>query len=271
MTARETLIANVAHTSGRSIDLIAGWKQGIFGIAFLAGPALAGMLLATMPAIDVVWITAACSAIAALTTWAMPLNPLAEEPTDENPLGALATVRQSRPLVWLLVIGVASSLVVSPMLSVILPAHFQRLGHADWLGLSMSAFAVGMVAGGGLYAGLMKRWRFTSWVTGMLLFTVAFVLIASLQGPPSASAPWRCCSPPNPSRWAPGRSRPAGPRWRCCPASPRACGGGCRHPHRPTNRRPRRPVSARRRRPTPATAESAAGPVRVSRGRDRAG
>lgn len=182
MTARETLVANVAHTSGRTIDTIAGWKQGIFGIAWLAGPALAGLLLATMPAIDVVWVTAACSALAALTTAIMPLLPMREEPAEENPLGALDTVRQSPQLMALLIIAVASSLVVAPLLSVLLPAHFQRLHHADWLGLSMSAFAVGMVLGGGLYAGVLKRWRYAAWVLGMVLFTASFVFISTLQG-----------------------------------------------------------------------------------------
>lgn len=183
MTARETLMANVSRTSGRSLDTIAGWRQGIFGISFLLGPAIAGLLLTMLPAIQVVWITAACSALAAVLIAVMPLYPMPEEPaSEENPLGALATVRASRPMTLLIILNVVSTLLVAPLLAILLPAHFQRMGQADLLGLSMSAFAIGTVVGGGVYAGLLKNRRLVAWVLGNLLFLASFVAIAPLSG-----------------------------------------------------------------------------------------
>ncbi|MEL4505452.1 MFS transporter [Luteococcus sp. H138] len=183
MTARETLMANVAHTSGRSLDAIAGFRQGIFGLSFLLGPAIAGLLLTVLPAIQVVWITAACSALAALFIAAMPLLPLPEAPTEEeNPLGALGTVRASRPLSLLILLNGFSMLLVAPLLAVLLPAHFQSMSQPDRLGASLSAFAVGTIIGGGVYASLLKRRRLVAWVVGNLLFLASFITIAPLVG-----------------------------------------------------------------------------------------
>lgn len=183
MTARETLMANVSETSGVALDVIAGWRQGIFGLSFLAGPAIAGMLLAALPAIQVIWITAACSLLAAILIALMPLYPSVVEPSDhENPLGVLGTVRQSQPLVLLIVLNVLSSLLVAPLLAVLLPAHFQRLAAPGRLGLAMSAFAVGTILGGGIYAALLKKRRLVAWVGGNLLFLASFTTIAPLDG-----------------------------------------------------------------------------------------
>lgn len=182
MTARETMIADISRTSGRSLDLIAGWRQTIFGLSFLLGPAIAGFLLSILPTIDVVWVTAACSGLAALLTAIMRLHPAPAEPQAENPLGALATIRRSKPLTWIIGISVVSSMLVAPLLAVVLPAHFQQMGRADWLGLALSAYAVGTIIGGGLYAAWLKRHRLPSWIMAMALFSAAFVLIAFLDG-----------------------------------------------------------------------------------------
>lgn len=184
MTARETLLANVSRTSGKTLDALAGARQAIFGIAFLVGPALAGILLSLMPAIGVVWVTAACSALAAVLIALMPLHPAPAEEADagENPLGMLATVRASRPLTLLIVLNVASTVLVAPLLAVVMPAHFQRLAHPDHLGFSLSAFAIGTMAGSGVYATMLKRRRLLAWIVGNVGFAASFITIAPLAG-----------------------------------------------------------------------------------------
>lgn len=182
-TARETLLANVAHTSGRSVDALAGWRQGIFGLSFLAGPAIAGILLGLLPTIHVVWLTAGCSALAALAIAVMPLRDDGEAaPADDDPVTALATVRRSRPLQVLLLLNAGSSLLVAPLLAVLLPAHFQGLGQPGRLGFTLSAFAVGTIIGGVLYSTLLKRARLVAWVLGNVFFLASFVVLAPLQG-----------------------------------------------------------------------------------------
>ncbi len=185
MTARETLLANVAETSGVSLEKIASLRGMLFGLSFLAGPALAGWLLTLLPAIGVVWITAACSALAALAIGVMPLiavQPVAAAETDNSPLAGLALIRRSRPLASTLVISLASTLLLAPLLSVVLPAHFNALGAPTLLGLCLSGYAVGTMAGSGLYGWLFGTRRWAAWISANLLYVVSGVLIATLAG-----------------------------------------------------------------------------------------
>lgn len=183
MTARETLMANVAEASGATLDRIAALRGALFGVSFLAGPAIAGWLLAIMPSIHVVWITAACSAIAALAIAVMPLRPTtAPTDTDASPLAGLTHIRRSRPLMIMLVISLGSMLLVGPLLSILLPAHFNALAAPGLLGLSLSAYAVGTMAGSGIYGWLFAGRRWSAWVVANLLYVVSGVLIATLHG-----------------------------------------------------------------------------------------
>ena len=183
MTARETLLANVSETSGVPLDKIASLRGMLFGLSFLAGPALAGWLLTVLPSISVVWITAACSALAALAIGVMPLatsSPVPHE--DTSPLAGLTLIRRSRPLLSLLIISLASVILVGPLLSVVLPAHFTALAAPGLLGLTLSAYAVGTMAGSAVYGWLFAGRRWAAWVTANLLYAASGILIATLDG-----------------------------------------------------------------------------------------
>lgn len=188
MTARETLVANVARSSGVSLDKVAAARGSLFGLTFLAGPALAGGLLAVLPAIHVVWLTAACSAVAALTLALMPLpadvmtEPNSTGNEQDSPLAGWSVIRNSTPLVTLFAIGVGSMLLVAPLLSILLPAHFIRLGSASSLGISLSMYAIGTIAGSGLYGWLFAARRWSAWVWANIAYVVAAALIATLVG-----------------------------------------------------------------------------------------
>ena len=183
MTARETLLANVSETSGVGLDKIAAWRGMLFGLSFLAGPAVAGWLLAVLPSIQVVWITAACSAVAALAIGVMPLRASAVAAAEDNsPLAGFTHIWRSRPLLILLVVSLGSMVLVAPLLSVVLPAHFVALAAPGLLGLSLSAYAVGTMAGSGVYGWLFDGRRWAAWVVANLLYVASAVLIAPLQG-----------------------------------------------------------------------------------------
>ncbi|MDI9897836.1 MFS transporter [Rhodococcus sp. IEGM 1381] len=73
MTARQAMLADVASISGASVTTVAGFFQTGFSLAFLAGPALAGLLLSMLDPIDVVAVTAASSVAAAVLTALVPV------------------------------------------------------------------------------------------------------------------------------------------------------------------------------------------------------
>ena len=184
MTARETLMGRVSVTSGVVLDRVAAIRQGIFGVAFLAGPAVAGVLLTLLDPIRVVWVTAACSALAALCTLLMPLvGPAADETaTEQEQPGGLATLWASPALRAMVVIAFGSALLTAPLITVLLPAHFQGLGQADWLGYTMSAFAAGSIVGSILYGVLAARSRRLVYVLGLVLQVIGMAGFATLQG-----------------------------------------------------------------------------------------
>lgn len=186
MTARQTLMADVSRSSGVAVDKVAAAESTLLGVSMLAGPALAGWLLAVSPTIQVVWVTAACSAVATATIAVMPLLPseraTSGAATDDGPLAGWRLIRASRPLLALVVISLASMVLVAPLLSVILPAHFRVLGHPEQLGLTLSAYAIGTMAGSGIYAAVFAQRRWASWVTSNVLYAASFAIIATLNG-----------------------------------------------------------------------------------------
>ncbi|WP_425310436.1 MFS transporter [Ammonicoccus fulvus] len=184
MTARETMLAQVSETSGVNLDKVAAARGTVFGLTFLAGPAVAGGLLAVLPDIHVVWLTAACSALAAVAILVIPLRPPAasDSASDDSPLAGWRLVRNNRMLLTLMLISVAIMMLVAPLLSVLLPAHFRELARPEFLGFSLSAYALGTMVGSALYGALFGKRRLTAWVVSNVLFTAGFVSIATLAG-----------------------------------------------------------------------------------------
>lgn len=186
MTARETLVADVSRSSGVSLDTIASLRGALFGVAFLAGPALAGWLLAVLPAISVVWVTAGCSALAAVTIALMPLSSAEAAGSDasgahhSSPLAGFVLIRRSRPLFALMTVSVVAAVVSSPLTALVLPAHFSALAAPSLLGVSLSAYAVGSIVGAGVYGAILAGLRWRAWVIANVAFAAAGLLIAPL-------------------------------------------------------------------------------------------
>ncbi len=183
MTARNTLLANVSQTSGVSLEKISGMVGAVFGLSFLVGPAAAGWLLAVLPSVQVVWVTAGCSALAALAIAVMPLDasdPV--QPESSSPLAGFGYVRRSAPLLALLIVQGAAAVLVSPLLSVILPAHFTALGAPGRLGLSLSGYALGTMLGSAVFGWGFGQRHWRAWVVANACMVVSGLALAPLVG-----------------------------------------------------------------------------------------
>lgn len=182
MAARAALVGDVSASSGRSVEAISGINQAIMGFSFLLGPALAGFLLAWLPLDAVLIITAACSLIAAAITGFIKLIPhpqTAEDDAETDLHKGLAgwKLAFSYPIIRLLGLTAFLSMVlVTPYLSVLMPARFQSSGEPHLLGLSMSAFAIGMMAASLIAAKVAKKQRLT-WILAMSLYTISFIFM----------------------------------------------------------------------------------------------
>lgn len=182
MTARQAMLASVSSVSGASVDKVAGLFQAGFSLAFLAGPGIAGLLLSALDPINVVWITAACSAGAAAATALVPVMGQSFDPGSPTSGGGLDLIRRTPALRAMLLIAFAASLVTPPMISLILPGHFNLIGEPGQFGFTMSGFAVGTLVGSVLFAVLARRSRRTAYVAGILAMSAGMWLFAPLGG-----------------------------------------------------------------------------------------
>ncbi|APT84954.1 hypothetical protein CAQU_07595 [Corynebacterium aquilae DSM 44791] len=195
MAARQALTGDVARCSGWSVDRLAGLSQSVAGMSFLVGPALGGVLLSMLPTTSVLWITVACSAAAAVVTFVLRISPAAVQVDEEQPQSVRGVVARARSEVtaWraivahpqvtmLAVLSFAGALLVMPYLIVLTPAHFHRVDNPSMYGVTMSSYAVGMMAGGVFVAKVGTARRRRMWMIALVFETVCFALMAWLAG-----------------------------------------------------------------------------------------
>lgn len=183
MAARNALITDIAKDSGVTVSRLSGFNQSLVGITFLLGPALAGALMSVLSIELVLWITAACSLLAAVLTALLRLSneaPVAEEEVFQG-WRAWGSLLQIVPVRMLAVMTLVSGMLVGPLLTVLLPAQFESLGQPVLLGLSMSSFAVGMIVISMAVSALGLAYRRRAWIIAIALLVISFGCTAFLD------------------------------------------------------------------------------------------
>jgi MFS family permease len=151
-TARQSLIPDLANLAGMPFERANALGQTIPRVAILLGPALAGLLIATIGTHNVLWIDAATFALsAALVAGFVPRDtPKASAPgryLDELRAG-WRYLREHPMLLWLIGTFAALNLLLDPLFAVVLPVYAeQEFGSAVRLGLMVATFGAGTVAG----------------------------------------------------------------------------------------------------------------------------
>lgn len=192
MTARETLLPSVVAHGALSAERLVGLREGLGAVAFLTGPAIAGILVSVTDGSSVLWITAATSLTAALITLAIPhrVGRITADPTAAGAARASGwqqlregwrALAQSRLLVAVTVISVISATVLSAFQGIVLPVWATLLDQPALLGFVLSALAAGLLIGGGVYVAVGRRGTRRMWLLiGIAGSTVGMVLIAWL-------------------------------------------------------------------------------------------
>lgn len=193
LAARTALLPAILRHSGASAERMAGFSQVLVSIAMLAGPALAGTLMAVLPGSTVLWITAGTSLLAAMTTFLIPRQ-VGEVPAGESAPGTQPggtgwkAVREGWHVLlrspFLVAVAAISSLSImafGALQGLILPVYFTGIDQPSSLGFVLSAMAVGTLAGGAIYGiaggrGARRRWL----MTGLIGTTIGFAAIATL-------------------------------------------------------------------------------------------
>ncbi|MGN9811860.1 MFS transporter [Micromonospora sp. BQ11] len=200
LTARETLLPAAAQSAGWRIEQANGVHKAVWGLAFLLGPGVGGLLIAVVGASSTLWVTAAGFALAVLLIAAVRL-PGAGRP-EKPPAGLWQGTVEGLRFVWrdplLRAIALIMMVLVAlylPVEGVVLPTWFVEQDQPARLGAILMTMSIGTVVGAlaSSVAGRLIRRRtllaVALVVTGAALLGLAFlppypamIAIAALVG-----------------------------------------------------------------------------------------
>ncbi len=199
--ARAAMAPSIARAAGVAVDRVVGASQAAAALAMIAGPALAGAVIATAGPITVLWVTAGASALAAAAGLVVSreTGQPNEVPGDGVRVvhGASAIGRVlrrvqvgwaalvARPvLVWMTVLGTGSIMVTGALQGLILPAYVMEIGQRSLVGWVLVAFALGALTGAIAYSGLATKSTRRAWfLAGLVGALCGLAVIALLAGP----------------------------------------------------------------------------------------
>ncbi|GAB2585688.1 hypothetical protein Aab01nite_52570 [Paractinoplanes abujensis] len=186
LTAREAMIPGVTRAGRLSAERLLGLREALGAVVMLVGPAAGAALLALFDGVTVPWVTAATSAAAAAVTLLIPRSAGAVVASKERVVlrDGWHTLVRSPFLLITTMLSVGLVVVLAGFQALVLPVYFTLQERPEMLGLVLSALAVGLLAGGGIYAAAGGRGRRRTWFrTGMLITIAGFGAMATLAGP----------------------------------------------------------------------------------------
>jgi MFS family permease len=185
LTARRSLLPELAQLAGLRLERVNASFEGTQYLAWLLGPALAGLLIVWLGAANVLLVDAATFAVsAALVAWAIPGvargSTMARGRYREELAAGLRFLRRDR-LLWTLAITLAiSNCLGAPLYAVILPVYARDIsGSPADLGFMVAAFGAGSLGGAFLFGLLGHRLpRRTTWIAAYMLLPLEFWVLA---------------------------------------------------------------------------------------------
>lgn len=189
ITAREAMLPAIARSGRMDPSRLIGLRESLSGVALLVGPAIAGILVASLEPVTVMWATSGIAALAALLTVVipsgaarMPHAPHGDGPTPQGSVfdGLLIIFRT--PLLRIVVLlGLALAVVLAATQGMVIPVHFAFRDESGYVGLVLSALAAGLLVGGACFAGFGARISRRRWfTTGVIVVALGFVVIGTL-------------------------------------------------------------------------------------------
>ena len=187
-TARQSMLPEAAARAGWSLDRTNSIYEAILNLAYIVGPGIGGLMIATVGGVNTMWVTAGCFGLSFLAIGALRLEGTGKPHHATRPDGLVSGVAEGMRFVWnlrvLRTLGLIDLVVTAlylPMESVLFPKYFSDHHQPAQLGWALMALGVGGVAGALGYAVLSKYMRRrTAVLTATLTFGAATAGIAFL-------------------------------------------------------------------------------------------
>jgi len=188
VTARESMLPAAATAARWPLERVNGFHEAVWGVAFLVGPGVGGVLIAVVGAIGALWLTAVGFGLSIVLVSFLRLPDAGRPTAAARPAGLWRGTGEGLRFVWrdppLRAVGLLSVALVGaylPIEGVILPVHFQSQGAPGRMGLLIAAMSAGGIAGAlayGAWGGRLPRRRV---LVGALIATgLAVLALAAL-------------------------------------------------------------------------------------------
>lgn len=188
MTARETMLPEAAGRAGWTLDHANSVYEAVFNLAYIVGPGIGGLLIATLGGIDTMWVTAAAFVLSIAAIAVLRLEGAGRPDPAAMSGGVWAGIVEGLRFVWhnkvlrtLAFVDLAATGLYMPMESVLFPKYFTDRNEPAQLGWVLMALSVGGLIGALGYAVMSKYTRRrTVMLTAVLTLGVAMTVIAFL-------------------------------------------------------------------------------------------
>jgi len=188
MTARETMLPEAAIGAGWTLDHANSVYEAIFNLAYIVGPGIGGLLIATLGGINTMWVTAATFVLSICAISVLRLEGAGTPDPSVRTGSVWAGILEGLRFVWnnrvlrtLAFVDLAATGLYMPMESVLFPKYFTDRNEPTQLGWVLMALSIGGLVGALGYAVMSKYMRRrTVMLTALLTLGVAMTIIAFL-------------------------------------------------------------------------------------------
>jgi H+ antiporter protein len=188
MTARETMLPEAAARAGWTLDRSNSVYEAVFNLAYIVGPGIGGLLIATLGGVNTMWVTASAFVLSLCAIAVLRLEGAGRPERDLLPDGAWAGIVEGLRFVWrnpvlrtLAFVDLAATGLYMPMESVLFPKYFTDRNEPAQLGWVLMALSIGGLVGALGYAVLSTyASRRAVMLMAVLTLGVAMTVIAFL-------------------------------------------------------------------------------------------
>jgi len=176
-SAREAMLPDVAAAAASPLERVNGIHEAVWGVAFVVGPGLGGILIGTIGAAAAMGVAGVGFGISSLLIWRLHFagleghgGPTRASPTltksAASPLRhqLWAETKEGLRIVWhgrllrsVLLLSAGLLAAYLPIEAVLFPVYFENQGRPERMGFVITAFSAGGIAGALLYATVGHR------------------------------------------------------------------------------------------------------------------
>lgn len=188
MTARLSMLPEAAGRARWTLDHTNSLYEAVFNLAYIIGPGIGGVLIATVGAYNTLWVTAVAFGVSILAVAAVRLPGAGRPEPGQRPTGVFSGVVEGLRFVWrnrvlrtLGLIDLAITGLYLPMESVLFPKYFSDRDEPAHLGWVLMALSIGGLVGALSWTVISRlATRRATVVTATLTFGLASLAIGFL-------------------------------------------------------------------------------------------